>query len=835
MNVLQFVPHRFLSEMVKDALHALYIGFSMAVADDFETIFDKLPVVANQDVNEGSQAVKDTYPIIRKAYSSVAEVMGSAPSIQECGFKDLDLSIVKASNGPIDFNHQVANPRHTPVPYITVFYKKVFESTTQHVYPVLLFDHQDDNSANINRVWFGLGMGVDNPGDEVDPAKKHQQVLTNFSNYVTKKQQLNGWEFGVPPERGHRKLNKYLDSFICWKCYSGGFPTDKEFVEDVDSLFSSYLEFLKTGAVDLISSFTTVPVESKVMQTNPWSWGDKSTWFQQSISLLFLEAWRKKTLGGDLEYDGGPGYTNRSKNPSYIVRAPDSILQPGQWKIKVNNKGGQGRDNWIYFKDIIQIGMECAQSGSYKSENSGDKDRTGIKALVALLPEFFEYESANTIRFLGASGSTPPPPVSSKSVDELTEEEKRLVDLLSVTNNVILDGVPGTGKTYIAKRISKLVAENTRGHCTGKFAITLHPSTSYEDFVEGLRPNQNRVETRNVNPIRVLIDHPSDDKLRMLVTLDASGATSWSPCTLEEVENGTPLISKPVPTLEEKTDSKPAPSLLEFTKLSIDDAASNPVDSSSKPPAEQMFFFETPAQNPDAQFSIEDGFFLRVCKEALQYPEEEVYILIDEINRGNVPKVLGDLLSTMEDSKRIPSTKAEYQGEVIDVWRLDQDNLTITLPYSKRVFFVPENIKIIATRNTTDRSVVPLDAALRRRFSFFRLEPNRPDGMENLKTYLDVIFDKSTGLNAHLEENIGPDAMIGHSYFYDMETSSAPELIWKYSVLTQLVDVLDAANYLDKANIEQINEILQPSQFFLQSIGENLHQKLRVRKLSEED
>lgn len=831
---MQATPHHLLLEIVKSAWHPLEVRISMTVADNFETIFENLPVVANADVNQGSQDVKDTYAIIRPAYSSVAKVMGSTPSIQECSFQDLELSTVKASNGPINFNHQVANPRHTPVPYITIFYKKVFFSTTQHVYPVLLFDHQEYNKESTNRVWFGLGMGVDNPGDDVDPVKKHQQVLTNFSKYATKKQQLNGWEYGIPTERGHPTLNKYLDSFICWKCYSGVFPTDEEFVKDIDTLFDSYLEFLKTGAEELISSFNTVPEESKVVQTNSWSWGDKSTWFQQSFSLLFLEAWRKKTLNGDLEYDNGPGYTNRSKNPSYIVRAPGSILQPGQWKIKVNNNGGQGRDQWISFNDIIQIGMKCAQSGSYKSERSADRDRTGIKALVALLPEFFEYESASTIRFLRASGSTPPPPVSGKSVNKLTEEEKRLIDLLSVTNNVILDGVPGTGKTYIAKRISKLVADNTRGHCTGKFAITLHPSTSYEDFVEGLRPNQNRVETRNVNPIRVLIDHPSDDKLRMLVTLDASGATSWSPCTLEEVENGTPLIIKPVPTLEEKTDSKPAPSLLEITELSIDDAASNPVDSSLKPPAEQMFFFETPAQNPDAQFSIEDGFFLRVCKEALQYPEEEVYILIDEINRGNVPKVLGDLLSTMEDSKRIPSTKAEYQGDVIDVWRLDQDNLTITLPYSKRVFFVPENIKIIATRNTTDRSVVPLDAALRRRFSFFRLEPNRPDGMGNLKTYLDVVFDESTGLNTHLEENIGPDAMIGHSYFYDMETSSAPELIWKYSVLTQLVDVLDAANYLDKVNIEQINEILQPTHFFLQSTGENLHQKLRVRN-SEED
>ncbi len=120
-----------------------------------------------------------------------------------------------------------------------------------------------------------------------------------------------------------------------------------------------------------------------------------------------------------------------------------------------------------------------------------------------------------------------------------------------------------------------------------------------------------------------------------------------------------------------------------------------------------MFFFETPAQNPEAQFCI-GTVSLRVCKEAPQYPEEEVYILIDEINRGNVPKVLGDLLSTMEDSKRIPSTKAEYQGEVIDVWRLRPGQLTITLPYSKRQCFRPRKHQDYPATNTTDRSVVPL-------------------------------------------------------------------------------------------------------------------------------
>ena len=806
----------------------------MAIEDEFQNVFDTLPLIAGKNYSQpgADPELRSHYNKIRQSYSEIAKAMGSINSFKKREFLELESNSTTATNGPLELNHNVANPVHTHVPWIVLAYKEVFSETRTDAYPVLLFDHSQYNKEGVNRIWFGLGMGVDDPGSDASPAERHQAILENFKSYS--ESSMDGWNFGKPSQRGHDRLNTFLDSFICWKCYENRFPDEVEFKTDVEKLLSKFIMFLKDGAVSFLKSNLSETITQSRSQPNSWTWVSSDNRLDKIFSLLLIESWIEKTLKGDYEFKQGMGYTNVDSNPTYIVRKPKEKKTPSTWKLYINNNGG--RDQNIPFIDLVSIAIDCRKQGTYTSENSAGKDRTGIKCLVALLPEFFAYVSANTIQFLGNPVPSSPPISNPKVMTRnMTEEEKRLVDLLSVTNNVILDGVPGTGKTYIAKRISKLVAENTRGHCTGKFAITLHPSTSYEDFVEGLRPNQNRVETRNVNPIRVLIDHPSDDKLRMLVTLDASGATSWSPCTLEEVENGTPLIIKPVPTLEEKTDSKPAPSLFEITEISIDDATSNLVDSSFRPHAEQMFFFETPAQNPDAQFSIEDGFFLRVCKEALQYPEEEVYILIDEINRGNVPKVLGDLLSTMEDSKRIPSTKAEYQGEVIDVWRLDQDNLTITLPYSKRVFFVPENIKIIATRNTTDRSVVPLDAALRRRFSFFRLEPNRPDGMGNLRTYLDVVFDESTGLNTHLEENIGPDAMIGHSYFYDMETSSAPELIWRYSVLTQLVDVLDAANYLDKGNIEQINEILQPTHFRLQSTGENLHQKLRVRKLSEED
>lgn len=806
----------------------------MTIEDEFQTIFDTLPQIAGKNYSrQGADPVlRSHYNKIRHSYSEIAKIMGGVDSFKARGFLELESNPTTATNGPLELNHNVANPVHTHVPWIVLAYKKVFSETRTDAYPVLLFDHAQYNIKGVNRIWFGLGMGVDDPASVASPAERHQAILENFKSYS--EDSMDGWNFGIPSQRGHGRLNTFLDSFICWKCYENRFPNEVEFKADIDILLSKFIMFLKEGAISALQLDTSHKNIQPRPEFDAWTWVSPENKLEKIFSLLLIERWTEKTKKGDYEFRRGMGYTNLDSNPTYILRKPKEKKTPGSWKLFINNNGG--RDQNIPFSDLVRIAIDCSKQGAYKSENSAGKDRTGIKGLVALLPEFFTFESANTIQFLGGQATLSPPVSIPKVIDvKMTEEEQRLIDLLSVTSNVILDGVPGTGKTYIAKRISKLVAENTRGHCTGKFAITLHPSTSYEDFVEGLRPNQNRVETRNVNPIRVLVDHPSDDKLRMLVTLDASGATSWSPCTLEEVENGTPLIIKPVPTLEEKTVSKPAPSLLKITKLSIDDAALNPVDSSSKPSAEQMFFFETPVQNPDAQFSIEDGFFLRVCKEALQYPEEDVYVLIDEINRGNVPKVLGDLLSTMEDSKRIPSTKAEYQGEVIDVWRLDLDNLTITLPYSKRVFFVPENIKIIATRNTTDRSVVPLDAALRRRFSFFRLEPNRPDGMENLKTYLDVIFDEPKGLNAYLEKNIGPDAMIGHSYFYDMETSSAPELIWKYSVLTQLVDVLDAANYLELADIDAINKILQPSHFEMKSTGKNLHQKLLIIHLSEED
>jgi 5-methylcytosine-specific restriction protein B len=110
-------------------------------------------------------------------------------------------------------------------------------------------------------------------------------------------------------------------------------------------------------------------------------------------------------------------------------------------------------------------------------------------------------------------------------------------------------------------------------------------------------------------------------------------------------------------------------------------------------------------------------------------------LIIDEINRGNISKIFGELITLIEESKR--------------------DKLEILLPYSQKKFSVPSNLFIIGTMNSTDKSIALIDIALRRRFTFLELKPNEtliqnPDAKE--------FFIK---LNEQLED----DYKIGHSYF----------------------------------------------------------------------
>ncbi len=156
---------------------------------------------------------------------------------------------------------------------------------------------------------------------------------------------------------------------------------------------------------------------------------------------------------------------------------------------------------------------------------------------------------------------------------------------------------------------------------------------------------------------------------------------------------------------------------------------------------------------PDgAGFKLTEGIFYRFCQKAANRPDKKYFFIIDEINRGNMSKIFGELLMLIEN---------EYRGH------------EATLAYSGLSFSVPKNLYIIGMMNTADRSLAMIDYALRRRFSFFEMEPGfDSEGFKKLQSRMsDETFDALIEEIKVLNEDIAKDASlgkgfrIGHSYF----------------------------------------------------------------------
>jgi hypothetical protein len=132
-------------------------------------------------------------------------------------------------------------------------------------------------------------------------------------------------------------------------------------------------------------------------------------------------------------------------------------------------------------------------------------------------------------------------------------------------------------------------------------------------------------------------------------------------------------------------------------------------------------------------------------------------LIIDEINRGNMARILGELITLLEDSKR-----ARHQKE------LGHQPLKATLPYTREPFIVPPNLYIIGTMNTADRSLIGLDVALRRRFQFVELPP-RPEALATTHDGVDLnVF--LTALNKRIARQLDADHLIGHAFFVGVKS-----------------------------------------------------------------
>ena len=160
-------------------------------------------------------------------------------------------------------------------------------------------------------------------------------------------------------------------------------------------------------------------------------------------------------------------------------------------------------------------------------------------------------------------------------------------------------------------------------------------------------------------------------------------------------------------------------------------------------------------------------------------PEEEApphVLIIDEINRGNIARIFGELITLLEPSKRAGASDAQ----------------SVTLPYSKEQFSVPSNVFVIGTMNTADKSLAQLDLALRRRFSFVEMLPD-PSSLSDITVYdipLDTLLDM---INQRIEVLLDSDHQIGHAYFMElasMESESERQAALRHIFRDKVIPLL---------------------------------------------
>jgi len=204
-------------------------------------------------------------------------------------------------------------------------------------------------------------------------------------------------------------------------------------------------------------------------------------------------------------------------------------------------------------------------------------------------------------------------------------------------------------------------------------------------------------------------------------------------------------------------------------------------------------------ESKELKYKLHSGIFKDMCNRAKNDKENNYVLIIDEINRGNISKIFGELISLIELSKR--------KGE--------KEEVEVSLPYSKENFTIPKNLYIIGTMNTADRSIALLDIALRRRFNFIEIMPQ----YDILKDVADIkIALLLSTINERIEFLLDREHTIGHSYFLNINTFEDLVNVFKnyivpllqeyfYDDFEKIKSIFDNNGFITSKNISLNNQI----------------------------
>lgn len=378
--------------------------------------------------------------------------------------------------------------------------------------------------------------------------------------------------------------------------------------------------------------------------------------------------------------------------------------------------------------------------------------------------------------------------------------------ILGIKKNIILQGAPGTGKTYntaalalaicgvtdvdmndhkaVMERYDKLQKEGRIGF------VTFHQSMDYEDFVEGIKPKTENgmvsyeVEDGIFKTISAKAEENFEDSQKTVEILQKQKDIQERMFDFlsEAQENATEYKTKTGSkfVINEVTDKNiivqipenQVASQITLRMAELRDLLENDVELKRVSDIKAYFNRQFNTQQDSYTFILVNE-IRNIKAKTVSVPKTELqnYVLIiDEINRGNVSKIFGELITLLEADKRIGGDHP----------------IRVTLPYSKESFGVPSNLYIIGTMNTTDRSVGNIDYAVRRRFAFATLKADEELVKQNsIPLAVDLFEAVKSFIKKHQIDMDFEDLMVGHSYFFAKDENEL-ELKWQYEILPLL-------------------------------------------------